>query len=88
MSKDRYAKSDCNHTLAEQLIVCSEGYCPLCLRNKLLCADENSSYWNAIFDGSWPQAIELLEGALERAKRKKDEAPAPAHRHNEPKTRV
>ena len=35
-------------------------------RNDWVCADDDANYYHAIFDGSWPQSVEILESALKR----------------------
>lgn len=43
--------------------------------NWFLCADADNNYYECILDGTWPQAIEILERSLEKAKKYKLEHP-------------
>jgi hypothetical protein len=37
-------------------------------RNKCIMAEDDANYYHAIFDGSWPTAIETLEARLKALK--------------------
>ena len=40
------------------------------LGGRAICAEDDTSYYRSILDGSWPSAVEILEKALKQAKEK------------------